>query len=183
MAADLPDELIARAQATRGVCIAVARELSRRAEQKQTLQGVITGLNNAIGILALAVTLLVPAAAWGHSEIARVVTLVSAVALLVIPYLQLAALRNPASRYADFSKYVGGYAHKIQEIIADVKSQRRYERLMEVLALADANLNDVRVTWPKLIREIESKAEVNATIMAMLDVLGRPVSDSSTHAR
>jgi hypothetical protein len=159
MAADLPDELVARARTTRRLCIAVARELSRRAEQKQTLQGVITGLNNAIGISALAATILVPAAAWSVSNIARLVTLVSAVALLVIPYLQLAALRNPSSRYADFSKYIGGYSQKIEEIIADVRSQRRYERLMEVLALADGNLNDVRVTWPRLMTEIEARVE------------------------
>ncbi len=156
MATDLPEELIARAQATRRLCITVARELSCRADQKQTVQAVITGSNNAVGIAALAATVLLPAAAWGHSNIARLVTLISAIALLVIPYLQLAALRNPSSRYADFSKYIGAYSHKIQEIIADVKSQRRYERLMEVLALADANLNDIRVTWPKLMSEIDS---------------------------
>lgn len=156
MATDLPEELIARAQATRRFCIAVANSLSRRAEHKQTVQALITGTNNAIGIAALAATVLVPGDAWGGSNVARAVTLVSAIALLVIPYLQLAALRNPASRYADFSKYIGAYSNKIQEIIADVKSQRRYERLMEVLALADANLNDVRVTWPKLMNKIES---------------------------
>jgi hypothetical protein len=158
MATDLPEELIGRAQAAQRLCDAVARELSRRADHKQTVQAVITGSNNAIGIAALAATFLVPAAAWADSGVARLVTLVSAIALLVIPYLQLAALRNPASRYADFSKYIGAYSHKVQEIVADVKSPRRYERLMEVLALADANLNDVRVTWPNLMNQMDPGA-------------------------
>lgn len=166
MGYDLPGELIARAQAIGVLCKAVARELSRRAEQKQRLQGLITGLNNTIGIAALSATFLVPAAVWGQSDVGRTVTAVSAVALLVIPYLQLAALRNPSSRYADFSKYIGGYAHKIEEIISDVKSARRYDRLMEVLALADANLNDVRVTWPDLMREIEATPEGHRALPA-----------------
>jgi hypothetical protein len=106
--------------------------------------------------LALAATVLVPGEAWFGSNLARFVTLISAIALLVIPYLQLAALRNPSSRYGDFSKYIGGYANKIQEIISDVKSLRRYERLMEVLALADTNLNDVRVAWPDVIHAADA---------------------------
>jgi hypothetical protein len=155
--ADLPIELIVRAQMTQARCAKLAVEFSIRASRKQRIQTAITALSNGIGIVSLVATFYLPGIAWGGTELGRAVTMLSAIALIIVPYLQMAVYRDPPTRHQDYAFYIGGYAHKIEEILADVKSVRRYERLMEVLALADKNLNDVRVKWPAIMSKVEAE--------------------------
>lgn len=147
---DLPAELLQRARQTQRLCQLLAVEFSTRALRKQRLQGALTAFSNLVGIVSLVVTFYLPTALIGTTDLVKAVSVVAAIVLIIVPYLQMALFRDPPTRFQDYSFYIGGYAHKIDEIIADVKSVRRYERLMEVLSLADKNLNDVRVKWPEI---------------------------------
>ena len=159
-AAELPPELVQRARITQLRCAKLASEFSLRAARKQRLQGAITACSNLIGIVALAVAFYLPGSFVAGADLVKTASVASALALIIVPYLQLAVFRDPPTRHQDYSFYIGGYAHKIDEIISDVKSIRRYERLMEVLALADRNLNDVSVKWPDLMEKVDRELDL-----------------------
>jgi hypothetical protein len=155
--ADLPPALVERAGIIQRQCTRLASEFSVRAARKQRLQGSITAFSNLVGIVALVVAFYLPGMLVAGTDLVKATGVAAALVLIIVPYLQMAVYRDPPTRHQDYSFYIGGYAHKIDEIVADVKSVRRYERLMEVLALADKNLNDVRSKWPELTEKIDKE--------------------------
>ena len=154
MVAALPPEIDARATRVSSQCIATASILSERAARAEMWERGITLVGNILGVLSLLTASVIPISTKIGQGQKDLITILAAVMLVGGPYALAAIVKNPASRYRDFSKYIGNYADKIVEIQSEVRSPRRYERLLEILALAEKNLNDVRVEFPRAVLSI-----------------------------
>ena len=156
--ADLPDELRNRADRIAYQCVHAAAALSAQARRTEWWERGITVTSNVLGVLALLTASIVPVSDMISQVAKDSITVLSAIILVGGPYFQMAVVRDPPSRFRDFSRYIGGYADKIIEILSDVRSARRYERLIELLRHADENLNHVRVEWPNLMDRHEHRS-------------------------
>jgi hypothetical protein len=148
---ELPTELVDRAKAVREECIRVSSLLADRADRVSNTERLFLLINNSLGALALIAVSFDPISAHVPKEIQDIVTILAGAALVIGPYLQSWIIKDPPSRYKDYVTYISGYANKITSILTDVKSRNRYEKLIEILNLADQNITGAKTEWKKFL--------------------------------
>jgi len=78
------------------------------------------------------------------------IAVVSSVTLVIASTLYMIIGRDPPERYIDYSRYIEGYARRIDEIAANdgLDDVTRKMQLREIVHLANLNLTDVKAQWP-----------------------------------
>lgn len=149
---ELPEELKERAVAVSAECVRVAGLLSDEAERVSRIDRGFTVVNNVFGVLALLTVSFNPFSSDIPKIFQDLVTIGAAAALVAGPYILSALVKDPHTRYRDYSRYIANHAGKISQLMTDVKSKNRYDKLVEAVQAADQNLTDAKTEWRSLLR-------------------------------
>jgi hypothetical protein len=149
----LPDELLIRANVVSNECIRVAGILSGQAEKVTRVEKSFLVFSNCLGAVSFVAVSFGPLSAHVPKYAQEFVAIVAALTLVLGPYIQSAMIKDPPSRFKDYSRYIAGYASKIGGLLADVRSKNRYEKLVEIIQLAEQNLTDAKTEWSNLLTQ------------------------------
>jgi hypothetical protein len=83
-----------------------------------------------------------------------IISVVAGIVLLLDTVMPLFAGKDNPERYEDYAKYIMGYKDSLDETLVDASltGEVKIARLTETIALAQANLRDVKAKWPHLVR-------------------------------
>ena len=89
------------------------------------------------------------------------VSVVAGLVLLLDTVMPIFIGRDNPERYQDYSKYILGYKDALDQTLDDMKlaAEAREARINEIIGLAQANIRDVKSTWPNLVRTALSTTE------------------------
>ena len=148
----LPDELLNRANAVSNECIRVAGILSGKAERVTRIEKSFLVISNCLGAVSLVAVSFDPLSAHVPKNAQEFFVVLAAMMLVMGPYIQSAMVKDPPSRFKDYSRYISGYASKINGLLSDVRSKNRYEKLVEIIQLAEQNLTDAKTEWSNILK-------------------------------
>jgi hypothetical protein len=131
-------------------CEYVAIQLALKGQRIQLGIQTLRVVSTLIGILSLLASYFPVGAKVAGTFGSEVLTVVAALTLILGSMAFMVIGKNPPERLADYSYYIGGYAFRIEEIVANdmLDATVKKLRLIEVTRLATGNLQDVQSKWP-----------------------------------
>lgn len=146
----IADDPITHAKLVARDCEYVAIQLALKGQRIQLITQALRIGSTLIGILSLLASYLPVGAKVAGAFGGEVLTVIAALTLILGSVIFMIIGRNPPERLADYSYYIGGYAFRIEEIIADdmLDAIVKKLRLKELTRLANGNLQDVQSKWP-----------------------------------
>ena len=142
-------DLTSQAERTKKACARLALELSKNGALLRAIRHSINFLGLVLGVLALIVSLSQSIHSIIGSDIKNGIIIASG-AMLIFASILDRAFKDHPNRFVDYSYYIGAYETTIGEILVDRDNDDDLRRLREVVRLAERNMNDIRVKWPKL---------------------------------
>ena len=138
------------ANKTASTCRSVSNQLARKAERADFLIQTLRVISMLVGVIAFLsqsvpdVKNAVPVSAQSW------ITAIAAITLVIGSLIYMVVGKNPPERFRDYSHYIDGYANRLEEVLSDaaIADDIKNVRVIEVVRLANINLQAVKSNWP-----------------------------------
>lgn len=128
----------------------MASKLAARAVVAKRNRTIARGINIVVGAFAFAAAYVHPLPQLLGASGIQFVGLAAAVVLILDGILPIFLGDDTSERLSEYAFYIRGFGGMLLDTLADegLPTEVRRARLVEVLAMANKNLEDVRAKWP-----------------------------------
>jgi hypothetical protein len=169
MAEQLGEALIRRVHEVAADSRRMGRALAARGEVARRRRLVARSVNIIVGALAAVVSLAPPVTELLGSFGVRAIGSIAAIVLILDGVMPLFVGDDSYERLSEYSMYIYSYAGQLLNTLADegMRVEVRRARLMEGLAMATRNMDDVRSKWPWVDDLVEVKHSARPSTVPM----------------
>ncbi len=142
--------LSSRAEQISSESLQVASKLAARSVVAKRNRVIVRGINIFVGGFAVAAAYIHPLPQMLGTSGVQLVGLAAAVVLILDGILPIFIGDDTPERLSEYAFYIRGFSGMLLDTLADddLPTEVRRARLVELLAMANKNLEDARAKWP-----------------------------------